>query len=429
MAKIVISNGNPLPQALGGTGYTSLAALFTAYGIPFTAPNVVTPVVVNAFFNRAVARASAQSRPAKILVYGHSHVAGEGAGTGTLGLNGAAPLGFVARLPAKLTAIGINSEEQSFFGDGNVGLGNTTFPQYDPRVALGSGWSSDTAPSPLGGRFLIQAAGGTGSLDFTPGYTFTSSRIWYPRTSGLSTSTSVLVDNVQQTTFSNVGSDALLYTDVAATGSKISVKNLAGSGSSYISAIECFRSTSARIYNAGWCGALSSDLNATFNPWYSRNGAAALAPDLSVVYCMTNDIINSVSAATWKANAKSITQILQASGEVIIVIDPPAQNFDATLYQQYADAANQIASETGCGILDLKTLFVSYANSVAKGWQFDSNHPSLTGHDKIATAFVTAFATAPVVDTSGAPNGFIYLADPDGSRLTDADGAYLMEAV
>jgi hypothetical protein len=35
--------------------------------------------------------------------------------------------------------------------------------------------------------------------------------------------------------------------------------------------------------------------------------------------------------------------------------------------------------------------------------------------------------TATPAATGGPPTGFIYFMDPDGSRLTDADGAYLME--
>ena len=54
-----------------------------------------------------------------------------------------------------------------------------------------------------------------------------------------------------------------------------------------------------------------------------------------------------------------------------------------------------------------------------------------TATNGLGSASATSSATAAVIaasGSSGAPSGFTYFADPDGSRLTDPDGAYLMEA-
>ena len=53
----------------------------------------------------------------------------------------------------------------------------------------------------------------------------------------------------------------------------------------------------------------------------------------------------------------------------------------------------------------------------------------ITGTDDTGSASLAAFSiVVGTASSGGAPSGFTYLADPDGSRLTDPDGAYLMEA-
>jgi len=120
--------------------------------------------------------------PARVMIIGHSHVAGEGAGTGGLGLIGASPLGWVQQLPSNLSGK-ITADCNSFFGDQNAPVGGITFAQMEPRVTFGaSGWVDDTATSAMGGRFCTAATGHTDPLTFTPGFTFSSAKFWYPIT-------------------------------------------------------------------------------------------------------------------------------------------------------------------------------------------------------------------------------------------------------
>lgn len=358
----------------------------------FTPPGAGTPVVVpfpSGFFGRAATRASAQNRAANLVFVTHSHGAGQGSGTGSNGLVGAAQAGFVGRMAAKLTARGIATDHGSVFGEGNSSGGGVTPAQYDARVALGSGWAPNGDAGTFGGRFIVQPNGaGNGAYDITPGYAFTKARVWYAVAGG-SASTLVLVDGVQKAVIdTSSGVQSIAYTDVVATGTKLSLKNTGGA-TVYITGVEFYRAgQQARIVASGWCGAVIGNYTSNGYPWDAGNFIPGVASDLGVLYCMTNDINGARSAADWKVQAKIVIQKLQQTGEAIIVIDPPGGDFNATLYQAYADAANQIAAETGCGVLDLKTAFGSYAASVSAGTQYDTYHPNGAGYEKIANLLV-----------------------------------------
>jgi hypothetical protein len=84
----------------------------------------------------------------------------------------------------------------------------------------------------------------------------------------------------------------------------------------------------------------------------------------------------------------------------------------------------------------------SLSGVLPDGLSFSTSTGAITGTP--TTAGTTSGLAITVSDTSGSatlsglsivvsavaqpPAGFVYLADPDGSRLTDPDGAYLMEA-
>jgi len=70
----------------------------------------------------------------------------------------------------------------------------------------------------------------------------------------------------------------------------------------------------------------------------------------------------------------------------------------------------------------------AYTPSTAGSYSLRVTATGLSGNIDATSTAVTV-ADAPVIDPGGPPSGFTYLSDPDGSRLADADGAYLMEPV
>lgn len=336
--------------------------------------------MVENIFSRAVARALADGgRQANIVIAGHSHVAGEGA---TSDRHNAMLYGFPAQLVTKLATLGTQAECANIFGDFNATAFSISPAYMDPRLTLGSGWAPDGIPTTLGARFITQAAGGTGELSYTPDTPFTAVRFFYPTASGLSTGVEVKVDGVLRATVVQDGSLGFQAIDVPFGGTTVSIKN-AGAGTGFFIGFQFSHAAPlARIMLGAFMGANAGDYIDS-NPWSAGHVIDALFPDVGVFYCMTNDINNGAPKAEWKGRAKSVIQRMQVTGEAVLVIDPPALGW-TTNYQEYADAAYEIQSETGCAILDLKASFVSYANSVSNGWQYDAYHPNFAGYTKIA---------------------------------------------
>lgn len=333
----------------------------------------------------ALARAAGGGSPAKILVHGHSHIVGEGSGTSTLGLVNCVPTGWAGLLAASLSSGGLLASRYSFFGDQNAPAGGFQLKDVDPRMVQGGGWVSDNSPVTFGGRFLVQPASNSGLLDFTPGFSFTSARVWYPVASGLSTSLGVYADGVSKTSINEAGSNALAHVDISvpASASKLSFLNN-GAAQGNVLGAECFApGQNVLISQVGWCGALSADLASQSNPWSPASVLPALSPDLYLMEIMTNDVNSGTSAATWQANVNTLLAAASASADVILVIDPVCSgaNFTSGLYDQYISAAMTLIASYGGHIIDLRNALGStYAGALANGWMFDGNHPSAVGH-------------------------------------------------
>jgi hypothetical protein len=160
-------------------------------------------------YAKEIAKAQALGRAAKMMVLGHSYVVGFGAGTGTNGYINSDSLGFAGRMPAKLAARGINVERHAVFGGSNVFfVGNVQPPYADARLTFGTGWTEDSNGSFTLGAHAWVGAVGSGFADFTPGFTFTSARVWHLKTTGANTSVGAYIDGVLASTISQVGTPA-----------------------------------------------------------------------------------------------------------------------------------------------------------------------------------------------------------------------------
>jgi hypothetical protein len=334
-----------------------------------------------------LARQASGGAAARILPYGHSHIAGEGAGTGTLGLLNASPNSWVQLLPGKL-APKIIADCHSFYGDQNAPLGSVTFPQMDPRVLFGAtGWVDDTATTTMGGRFITEVNGNTGFLDFTPGYSFTSAKFWYPITAGLSTNVGVYLDGVLNTSVNQAGANSIASLTISIHGgaSKISLLN-SGSAKGYCTGFECFRSSQQAVVGyAGWLGATVANVaDNSSSTWAPRLAAEQFAPDLLIVQIMINNIIAGNTAASWQASLDALLASFASTSDIIIVIDPAGNNVNFTngLYAQYITAAQALAATYNGLVVDMRQVLGStWAIANAAGLMFDNFHVNATGQN------------------------------------------------
>lgn len=149
----------------------------------------------NTMFGRKIAAARNGGTPARLLVLGHSHVAGEGSGSSD-GLVDAGRHGVAEKLAEKLSLAGISAIRSGWMGDYNTSVDGRDINSFDSRISAGAGWASYPTNIIMGGRHLSQSGdpGGNGPLSFEPGFPFEGARIWHPTAIGLSERLGVYLD-------------------------------------------------------------------------------------------------------------------------------------------------------------------------------------------------------------------------------------------
>ncbi|MBB1651702.1 GDSL-type esterase/lipase family protein [Delftia sp. UME58] len=338
------------------------------------------------FSRWAAAKARGASSPARFAVIGDSNVAGEGAGSGPRGLTGGAAASFARRLAGLL-----GFQHASFFGDQNITVSPAVaLSTYDPRLSLGSGWAPDASVSSIvGGRFLVAAGGSSGKLTFSPVSSVAGIRLWYPTLSGLNTALSVAVDGTTIDTINQSSSPSIAHRDYTVSPGMHTISIGAGaSGSAFVSGIECWDGSAAPVLlQGGFCTARAVDLNVASNPWNSRPGATALAPDYALLYCTINDAIASTDVAAYYADTEALVRSLAATADGCLCVGFPASTAAVTSgrYDAYAQALRSIAADANWSYFDARAVLGrSYTVASAKGYAFDNYHPSPAGAQALA---------------------------------------------
>lgn len=350
-------------------------------------------------FKAAIARANAGGAPVRIMVSGHSFVSGSGSGSSDAGnhyANGCSGSAYSALLARRLTQLGLTTTWNSWCGDQNSRGVPLTLAQIDQRITLGTGWSADNSGSMLGDNVMAQAASGVGFLDFVPGFTFSTVRVWRMVNSGASEAVGVYADGVLVTTISQNGGDAYGYVDVTVPSgtAKISVRNNSTTKPAYITMVEAFpSSTTCLLTQNGWMGALSSNLILTGNPWQILPAQTAFLPDLLIIGSMFNDINGSIAASVWQAHTQTLIAACPTA-DVIIISDPLGFGQSSVTNDPYYAAATALRPAS-C-VIDMRTTLGStYAASNAAGYVSpDSTHPSSSGHARMASYAASRIMTA-----------------------------------
>lgn len=341
----------------------------------------------------AAAKARGAANPARLAFVGDSNVAGQGTGTGTNGLTGAAAT-CMARKFATLAGFQI----ESFFGEQNVLGAGGTVVGYDPRIALGSGWAGDTAPNLFGGRFMKSAAAPSGRLTFSPASAFSKFRIWHPISSVGNTATTVYVDGVLVDTFSEAGSNAFASKDYAVSaGTHVIGVGGGATGNVFVAGIEATDGSSAPVMLAGgWSGAKVADINGAADPWSYRNSLVAMAPDFTIVYCTINDANSKTAGNTYYSALEAFVKAVSLTSGGCLCLGFPA-NTAATndsYYDALATSLKNLAADYGWFFYDSRRAFGrSFARATDRGYVYDAMHPNKAGSDAMASdlyAFLSA---------------------------------------
>lgn len=345
----------------------------------------------NKMFGRKVSSAKAGGAAARLLILGHSHVAGEGSGSGGGSID-AGRYGVGEKLAEKLTLAGVSAIRSGWMGDYNTSVDARDINSFDSRISAGAGWASYPSNVVLGGRHFSQsgAPGSDGILSFEPGFSFEKVRIWHPTAIGLTEHFGVYLDGVLHTEINQSVSNSVTSSEVVvpAVSNTLGVKSLDGKPA-FWAGVEFFPVTKrdVAISVAGGRGQRTTDFVNSASEWSSLHGLEAFCADMTVIYAMTNDLTSYTSVATFTQNLSILAVTSVVRGNCIIVIDPPANlpPFWDGSYEAYAEAAAKVAAQYGCGLVDARHSFSrSWDRANCDGLMNDLAHPSEFGHELMA---------------------------------------------
>lgn len=368
-----------------------------------------------------------------MLYIGDSTTAGRGAGTGTLGMDGARALAFPTMVAARLNALSITATTESFNQAGNTlsDEAGLMWSNYDPRINRGT-WGSGVGT--VGGAITSSSA--ASDFTFTPAISVDTFDVYLPILSTTTPVPSFQIDagttyavkqtqsgvggalRVEHFTFS-AGSLASHVLHINRTGGNPQIISGVGSNSTV---------ADIRVINMGIRGITSGGYAINGGNVYDPLPAMiAFGPNLVTFISLgINDMVaGGNSLAIFSANMQTIITQQLAYGEVILMIPTPIQpsaevNFtQAQLAGAYATLSTNNGNLT---VIDAPSILGAiYGSSpsvwdamTAAGQTFDSLHLKATPYQQLGSAIGDVIA-AKGFASSTAPNNYAtYLAVAGG---------------
>lgn len=301
------------------------------------------------------------------------------------------PFCFADLVANRLTAMGINSQKGSIFGDGNMSAANLDL--YDTRVVSGT-WSAASITGIPGGRTISSTTASVAPFNFTPAGSIDTIETWTV-TNAAYQDFEVAVDGgaTISTVDASQAVSILKTTSACALGAHtVNIrKSAANAAQTHILGINCFDSTvkAVQCWNMGYASGTSALWGTTTSSvWLAPNLLATYAPDLTVICVGINDWIAAVSAATFKTNMQVLITKALISGSVILVTPPPTDlaygGMSLANMEALINATFELASENNVPVCDLYSRLENYTSGNALGFYGDQIHMDKTGyHDAV----------------------------------------------
>jgi lysophospholipase L1-like esterase len=327
----------------------------------------------------------------KLLLLGDSTTAGGGAGTGGIGLLGAFGTNWPRSLVSLFNLAFTSASDGSFYGDQNVGNQSIAYNTYDARVGMGANWTNIATTLSLAGDMFKFSVGAVNNLSFTPAGVVDTVIVRYAVNAGLGSFTTNVDGGASLGTSVTGGTQAITSVtySVARAAHTINIvpDNLAGI---FILGITAYDSTvpAIDVMQVAWWGSVTANYVTTGSAWSPMLALASLAPDLTVICLTVNDSNNGVALATYQANMQTIITAAKLTGDVLLVTGPPSNTAAATngTLDQFVAVEKTLALTNNIGLIDLKTRWVSMANTNPVMPYFDNVHPGQVGYRDMAEA-------------------------------------------
>lgn len=333
---------------------------------------------------------------AKVMIAGHSLVAGYGAGSGSPPTTGARTYRVATRLAALLAAA--NSKypavQESQYGTDGMARNAppTDLKTYDPRFNYTTGdWSFTNDANAFGGSFWVCNTATT-ALTFLPTTTVDTFEILYAIDSAKGT-LNFAIDGAAPTTgpasVNTLGATALGTAVVKAAAVGTHTLGLVRSGANpvYVIGVRAYDSTKAQIdvISGGNCGAIVANLAFNAQPYYSLPVMQAIDPHLLFLDITDNDEVDGTDPTAFINTYTGLVNAMKGVGTDVVLIAPYHRS-DATAAQfnTFYAATYAVAYATGCAVLDMERLYGDVATN--PGWFIDAVHMFAGGYDDKAMA-------------------------------------------
>lgn len=337
-----------------------------------------------------LARVRSGKGNAKIAVIGDSTTVGAGSGvSGTGELVGAFPNSYPNALVALLNAAGVTASNNSIFGEEYVSLrGGTSYPLYDTRVTLGTGWTA-TGSTGFGGCAFAFTGATPGTWSFAPAGAIDTIVVQYISLPGHGSMT-VNVDGGASlgTVNTNAASGVANQTFTVTKGVHTINFVAAGNGSIQFTSVIAYDSTKSQVLicQGGIYGSTTNDWITATSPWSPFFASTNIAADLSIICLTINDSNNGTLPATYQAQLQAIITQAMLSGDVILMTGVPSNTVQATngTLAQFVAINYTLARQLNIPLIDLTARWGSYASSSLLGYYGDILHPSAMGYQDVA---------------------------------------------
>ena len=336
----------------------------------------------------ALGRVRAGTGNGKILCLGDSTTAG--AWSNGSWMANALVKSYPKQLASMLSGSGVPANGEGVMGGHNWAAGNSGLTSYDPRLALGGNWAINTGTLTLGSE-SISITSGSGTLSFTPSIQVDTFEIYFISNSGLGSFTANFNGGSTISTVATGGASGVGRAIVSgALGANTLNIAPTGSGAIYIVGFVAFNSAVKQIsvINAGWVGALASDVGSQSSPWASANAIPTVSPDLTIIDCSINDWNNSTPVNIYKSAMQQAINQAQLSGDVILMTGAPSNTSAASNGQMAAivGANYGLALSNNVPLIDTVARWISWGVSNPLGFYGSGEiiHPSGPGYADIS---------------------------------------------
>lgn len=318
-------------------------------------------------FRAKLGAAKAGTGLCRVSVGGDSIVAGESANP--YGANA-----WPSRMRAAMVAAGTPSA-----GTGMV-LTESGGTVRDSRWTGASGHYGGTANK----GSLIQMT--SGSCTFTSDVAGTVVDVYVSEASGGFT---VTVDGGTPAAYTGAGGNAVALRTITGLANTTHTVVIAWtSGTVYVAGAAVRQTTGLLVNNFGIGGTTAAHW-ITAEPYQPANEMVTYGADLFILSLMTNDVLQSVSAADYKTAMQTLITQTKAVADVLLVAAVPGNSVNLAAHRT---ALYELADTNDLPVLDFTDRWGSYGTANGFGMMYDSWHPNANGYADLGIAAAAVLA-------------------------------------